>query len=254
MKSFIQEAEQVSGFGHEFVVKARTVAAMFGVPVEWLLAAMSWETSQYKAYHAGNGGSAPHWSTNTSDAGGGLIGFTPFTPAIAAKDPIGQLDDVQIYFQNTIKHFRIPTPFATPEDFYSVVYAPGISGKPDNYTWQYMGKTYTKKTQLNIYSNFLKGYDMPDPPGGDEILGLDGSFLWWAPGQKKKTGWAKTTEGQVGVRSGPGTNFPIIQWLGLSGTRVQVSDQIRGSEMIEGSALWDKVDSGYVSDSSLAFE
>ena len=64
MKSFLQEAEQVSGFGHEFVVKARTVAAMFGVPVEWLLAAMSWETSQYKAYHAGNGGSAPHWSTN----------------------------------------------------------------------------------------------------------------------------------------------------------------------------------------------
>jgi len=53
---------------------------MFGVPVEWLLAAMSWETSQYKAYHAGNGGSAPHRSTNTSDAGGGLIGFTPFTP------------------------------------------------------------------------------------------------------------------------------------------------------------------------------
>ena len=141
---------------------------------------------------------------------------------------------------------------ATPEDFYSVVYAPGISGKPDNYTWQYMGKTYTKKTQLNIYSNFLKGYDMPDPPGADEILGLDGSFLWWAPGQKKKTGWAKTTEGQVGVR--PGTNVPIIQWLGLSGTRVQVSDQIRGSEMIEGTALWDKVDSGYVSDSSLAFE
>ena len=127
---------------------------MFGVPVEWLLAAMSWETSQYKADHAGNGGSAPHRSTNTSDAGGGLIGFTPFTPAIAAKDPIGQLDDVQIYFQNTIKHFRIPTPLATPEDFYSVVYAPGISGKPDNYTWQYMGKTYTKKTQLNIYSNF----------------------------------------------------------------------------------------------------
>ena len=105
MKSFIQEAEQVSGFGHEFVVKARTVAAMFGVPVEWLHAAMSWETSQYKADHAGNGGSAPHRSTNTSDAGGGLIGFTPFTPAIAAKDPIGQLDDVQIYFQNYDKAF-----------------------------------------------------------------------------------------------------------------------------------------------------
>jgi len=92
----------------------------------------------------------------------------------------------------------------------------------------------------------------PIPPGCGRKLGLDGSLLWWAPGQKKKTGWAKTTEGQVGVR--PGTNVPIIQWLGLSGTRVQVSDQIRGSEMIEGTALWDKVDSGYVSDSSLAFE
>jgi len=71
-------------------------------------------------------------------------------------------------------------------------------------------------------------------------------------GRRKKQAGPK--QGQVGVLPGPGTNVPIIQWLGLSGTRVQVSDQIRGSEMIEGTALWDKVDSGYVSDSSLAFE
>lgn len=92
----------------------------------------------------------------------------------------------------------------------------------------------------------------PIPPVRTKYWAWAVLSLWWAPGQKKKTGWAKTTEGQVGVR--PGTNVPIIQWLGLSGTRVQVSDQIRGSEMIEGTALWDKVDSGYVSDSSLAFE
>jgi len=75
-----------------------------------------------------------------------------------------------------------------------------------------------------------------------------------APGQKKKTGWAKTTDAQIGVRTGPGPNFPIVQWLRLSGTRVQVSDQIRGSEMIAGSALWDKIDGGHVPDRSLAFE
>ncbi len=132
------------------------------------------------------------------------------------------MDDVQIYFQNTIKHFRIPTPLATPEDFYSVVYAPGISGKPDNYTWQYMGKTYTKKTQLNIYSNFLKGYDMPDPPGADEILGLDGSFLWWAPGQKKKTGWAKTRPSRGPAGAGDQRpNHPMVgaEWNASAGLR-----------------------------------
>lgn len=212
------------------------------------------ETSQYKAYHPGDGNSGPHWSTNTSDAGGGWIGFTAFTPAIAAKASIGQLDDVRIYFQNTIKHFRIATPFAAPEDFCCVVYAPGIGGKADNYTGQYLGKTDTKKTQLDIYRNSLKGYDMPDSPGADEILGRDCSFSWWARGQKKKTGWAKTTDAQIGVRTGPGTNFPIVRWLRLSGTRVQVSDQIRGSEMIAGSALWDKIDGGHVPDRSLAFE
>ena len=150
---------------------------MFGVPVEWRLGAMSRETSQYKAYPPGDGNSGPHWSTNTSDAGGGWIGFTAFTPAIAAKASIGQLDDVQIYFQNTIKHFRIATPLAAPEDFCCVVYAPGIGGKRTITPGNIWGRRDTKKTQLDIYRNSLKGYDMPDPPGADEILGSGWFFL-----------------------------------------------------------------------------
>jgi len=248
MKSFIHEAEQAKGVGPEFVVKSRTIAHKFDIPVEWLLAAMSWETTQYAAYHPDTG----RWARNTSDAGGGLVGFTPFSPALAAKTPVEQLDDVEIYLRNTIKRFKIPTPFASAEDFYCVVYAPGISGKPDSYTWDYLGTTYTKKKQLDIYRGFLSRYDRPQT--GDELDGTEDSFLWWAPGQTKKVGWAATTEGSVPVRSGPARSFGVVNWLPLSGTRVQVLDQTLSGDIIDGNAKWDRVSGGYISDTQIAFE
>lgn len=248
MLSFIHEAEQATGVGPQFVIKARTIADKFDVPVEWLLAAMSWETTQYKAYHADTG----HWARNTSDAGGGLVGFTPFSPALQAKTPVQQLDDVEIYLRNIIKAYKIPTPFATPEDFYCVIYAPGISGKPDTYTWPYLGKTYTKKTQMDIYRGFLNRYDMPKT--GDDLQGTEDSFLWWAPGQKKQVGWAKTTDGNVPVYAGPGRSNPVVSWLPLTGTRVQVLDQERSGDIIDGNATWDRIPAGYISDTQIAFE
>ncbi|HYM79210.1 MAG TPA: hypothetical protein VE377_24760 [Candidatus Dormibacteraeota bacterium] len=248
MKSFIHEAEQARGVGAAFVVKARTVADKLDIPVEWLLAAMSWETTQYAAYHPDTNS----WARNTSDGGGGLVGFTPFTPALAAKAPIDQLDDVENYLRNTIKNFKIPTPFASPEDFYCVIYAPGISGKPDSYTWSYMGTTYTKGTQMGIYRGFLGRYDMPKT--GDDLEGTDDSFLWWAPGEKKQVGWAKTTDANVPVRSGPARSYNTVSWLPLSGTRVQVLDQTRSGDIIDGNAKWDRIAAGYVSDTQIAFE
>jgi hypothetical protein len=46
----VQEALGKRWFESPFVEKARTIAAKLGVPVEWLLAAMSLETSHYRAY------------------------------------------------------------------------------------------------------------------------------------------------------------------------------------------------------------
>jgi hypothetical protein len=251
MPSFISEAEQKQGFGHEFVAKSRTVAHKFDIPVEWLLAAMSWETTQYIAYHPDTG----TWGTNTSDAGGGLIGFTPFSADLKKMTPIEQLDHVGPYLQRVIKNFKIATPFESPEEFYCVIYAPGIRGKPESYTWQYLGKTYTKKTQMDIYRGFLGRYQMPQTGDDmDEDDTSDGSFLWWAPGQKKRIGWAKTTDANVQVYSGPGRTNSVVAMLALLGTRVQVLDQIQSGDIIDGNAVWDRIPAGYVSDSQIAFE
>lgn len=247
MKSLIHEAEQAPGVGAQFVSKARTVADKLDIPVEWLLAAMSWETTQYNAYHVDTG----TWARNTTDGGGGLVGFTPFTPSLQKKTPFEQLDDVETYLRNTIKNFKIPTPFASAEDFYCVIYAPGISGKPDSYSWTYQGTTYVKKERMDVYRGHLAKYDMPET--GDELDGADGSFLTWAPGETKKIGWAKTTDDNVAVQAGPGRNFAVVKTL-ANGSRIQVIDQIRGAEFIEGNAKWDRIAAGFVSDSQVEFE
>ncbi len=270
MKSFIQEAMQHPNIGAPFVGKARTIAHKFGVPVEWLLAAMSWETSQYGAYNPNKvwdghkwidpadwNGQQPadelHWARNTSDHGGGLVGFTPLDRTKAIKTPVEQIDDVENYLRSRIRDYRIPTPFASPEDFYCVVYAPGISGKPDSYTWTYLGKTYSKKTQMDIYRGFLARYDMPKT--GDAMDdGDDASLLWWVPGEKKQVGPAKTNAANVPVYSGPGSNFAIVSRLPLSGTSVRVLDQVRGADIIDGNAKWDRIAAGYVSDTQISFD
>jgi hypothetical protein len=248
MLSLIHEAEQARGVGPEFVMKARTIADKFDIPVEWLLAAMSWETTQYKAYHPETG----TWARNTLDGGGGLIGFTPFSPTLAKMTPAEQIDHVEPYLRKTIKDYKIPTPFASPEDFYCVIYAPGISGKPDTYTWSYKGQTYVKKDRMDIYRRHLAKYDMPQT--GDDLDGTPDSFLWWAPGQKKQVGSAKTTDSNVPVYAGPSRSYNVVSWLPMSGTGVQVLDQIRSGDIIDGNAIWDRIPAGYISDTQIAFD
>jgi hypothetical protein len=177
---------------------------MFGVPVEWRLAAMAGKpVSTRPIIQVTATLDLTGRPTRVTRAAGGSHSL-PLPLRLQPRLQLGNWTTFGSNFQNTIKHFRIATPLATPEDFCCVVYAPGIGGKADNYTGQYLGKTDTKKTQLDIYRNSLKGYDMPDSPGADEILGRDGSFSWWARGQKKKTGWAKTTDAQIGFGRGPG--------------------------------------------------
>lgn len=247
MLSLIHEAEQAPGVGAAFVIKARTIADKFDIPVEWLLAAMSWETTQYTAYHP----KTNTWARNTQDGGGGLIGFTPFSDTLAKMTPVDQIDHVEPYLRNTIKNFKIPTPFASAEDFYCVIYAPGISGKPDSFTWTYQGVKYVKKERMDVYRGHLARYDMPQT--GDDLQGTDAAFLWWAPGQKKQVGAAKTTEGNVPVYSGPGRSYSVASWLPLSGTSVQVLDQILSDDIIDGNAKWDRIAAGYVSDTQISF-
>jgi hypothetical protein len=243
MLSLIHEAEQDPNIGPQFVGIARTIAHKFGVPVEWLLAGMSWETSHYKAYNPNKvwdrnqkkwidpgdyHGDIPvdemHWARNTHDGGGGLVGFTPLGRAKALKNPLQQLTDVEEYLRTRIRDFRVPTPFASPEDFYCVIYAPGISGKPDSYSWVYQGKTYSKKTQMDIYRN-----------------------------QKKQVGWAKITDVAADIRSGPGRSYGVVGCV-LRDTRVQILDQTLSGDIIDGNAKWDRIARGFISDSQVAFE
>jgi hypothetical protein len=66
--SLSQEAERA--YGPNFVPKATAVASKLGIPLEWLLAAIYWETTHFKS-------KGPPWPVNRGDKGGGLIGFTP---------------------------------------------------------------------------------------------------------------------------------------------------------------------------------
>jgi hypothetical protein len=148
-------AEQA--WGPDFVPKATAIAADLGIPLDWLMAAMYWETGRFTAYHRDN--PAGHrWSANPKDIGGGLIGFTPpnnagLTGAAAQKDPVGQLDDVKQYVINTKSTFRV-TGFASSEEFYLIIRAPGCIGKPDSCDAG-GDPRQTKGSVLRIYRGFL---------------------------------------------------------------------------------------------------
>ena len=136
----IHEAEQAKWFGPEFVAKSRTVASLFGVPVEWLLAAMSWETNGYDTYWGPDKldpRSGLHWSVNPNpkDAGGGLFGF----PQLASRPyanwtPLQQLDTVQHYIQGWMKKVGIES-FPSPADFYVLVRGPLYGPSPPASCW-----------------------------------------------------------------------------------------------------------------------
>lgn len=286
-KSFTGEALAVTHCGSDFVNTSRIIAHKFDVPVEWLLAAMSWETTQYTAYDpvklwvpgavpgkkwiepAEYHGEFPtdllHWAHNAGDWGFGLVGFTPWPiihinplywkvgdklpdPGAQAKlrmTPLEQLkNSVEDYFRTNIRRFSIPTPFVTIEDFYCVVYSPGMSGKPDSFTVTWDHKPYNKGTQMNIFRGWLRGYDYPKK-ADDTSGGADDQQPWdmpdwmkWTPGTK--WGWVKTTRIGVNIRSGPGMRFTVVRTLMGVGVRFACLDIVTG-DSVNGNTDWFKV-------------
>jgi hypothetical protein len=180
----IHETEQADWFGAEFVARARTVADLYGVPVEWLLAAISWETGGYKSYQGPDKispSSGLHWSVNASDKGGGLFGF-PNLASRADKDwtPVQQLDSVRVYIHNWMNTLKIDS-FPSPTDFYVLVRGPYALMK-DNYdNDEYnMGAGLTLGDVRRIYWEHvdkLYGWTPDDFPGKGPDTGLVGE-VW----------------------------------------------------------------------------
>ena len=138
-----QKAE--SEYGAEFVRKSAVVSANLSVRHEWLLAAICWETGQFKA----NG---PKWPVNGSDGGGGLIGFTPLKGHPAeSMGPVEQLDLVEKYYRKWMTALKISS-FASPEDFYLIIRGPSGVGKPDSFNMQ---AGINKGEVLKTYRAFL---------------------------------------------------------------------------------------------------
>jgi hypothetical protein len=180
----IHEAEQADWFGAEFVARARMVASLFDVPVEWLLAAISWETGGYESYHGPDKVSPTsglHWSVNASDKGGGLFGF-PHLAARADRDwtPVQQLESVRGYIQDWMGKLKIDS-FPSPTDFYVLVRGPYGLMK-DNYdNDEYdMGAGLSLGDVRRIYwdhVNKLYGWTPDNFPGKGPDTGLVGE-VW----------------------------------------------------------------------------
>lgn len=142
-----------AAYGAAFVSKAATVAHRLFIPSDWLLAAICWETTQFKS----NG---PPWPLNRHDGGGGIIGFTPLRGHPTEKlGPVGQLDFVESYYRNWMKKLRI-TSFNSPEDLYLIVRGPYGIGKPDSFP---MGGGLNKGQVVAIYRRFLAGEGALEP-------------------------------------------------------------------------------------------
>ena len=103
MSLFSSRAE--GAYGKEFVREAAAVATRLGVPSEWLLAAMAWETGWPPGFKS----KGPPWPVNPGDNGFGLIGFTPgkdkqghpFPPQTLPqffRGPVEQLADVESHY------------------------------------------------------------------------------------------------------------------------------------------------------------
>jgi len=138
-----QKAE--NAYGSDFVRKAQQVSASLGIPLDWLLAAIAWETTDFKA-------SGPPWPVNKGDGGGGLIGFTPIKGHAAEfKGPVAQLDLVEQYYRKWMTTLKITT-FKSPDDLYLIVRGPYAIGKSDSFN---MGAGLTKKDVARIYKTYL---------------------------------------------------------------------------------------------------
>lgn len=246
-------------YGSQFIMTSRAVCTRLGIPLDWLLAAICWETTQFSA-------TGPTWPLNKSDGGGGLIGFTPLRGHPAEfMGPVDQLAEVEKHYRRWMATLRIST-FPSPEDLYLIVRGPYGIGQPDTFN---MGAGYTKGQVLKIYRDHLSregvatGSTSASTAG--EAEGVPGSgpgrgpeaASSKAPGSPRlfvaRRGAAKTTGAQVRIRTGPGFGYPTVRFLISIGTPIIVSDQVRG-DVVDGNDLWDKIAEGYVADRFVAFD
>jgi hypothetical protein len=141
--SLSDEAEKA--YGPDFVPKAKITCLRLGIPLDWLLAAIYWETGHFSS----NG---PPWPRNKRDGGGGLIGFTPLKghPAEFAG-PVEQLDFLEQHYRKWMTTLKI-TSFGSAEDLYLIVRGPYGIGKPDSFN---MGGGLNKGQVLKIYRAYL---------------------------------------------------------------------------------------------------
>jgi hypothetical protein len=245
-------SEATAAYGQDFVPVAEQVCGRLGIPVQWLLAAIYWETTHFKA----NG---PPWPRNKSDGGGGLIGFTPLKGHPAEnKGPVEQLPLVEQHYRYWMSKLKI-SKFQSPEDLYLIVRGPYGIGQPDSFN---MGGGLNKGQVLKIYRDYLTTVGISSSlTSGTPSFGTRGAVLVASgagiasavtPFAVRK-GFARTTGTQIRVHSGPGLHFPTLRFLVPSGTRIEVLDQVRG-DIVNGNNLWDKINAGYVSDAYVAFE
>lgn len=73
------------------------------------------------------------------------------------------------------------------------------------------------------------------------------------PGPTRRTGPARTTGTHLRIRSGPGTEHPVVEGLPRRDTPITVLEQVEGTE-IRGNNRWDRVEGGWVSDSYVEFD
>ncbi|HEY5283301.1 MAG TPA: hypothetical protein VIM14_10970 [Polyangia bacterium] len=140
------QSKAEAAYGQAFVPKANEICARLGIPTTWVLAAICWETTQFKA-------KGPPWPKNKSDGGGGLIGFTPLKGHPAEnKGPVAQLDCVEKHYRDWMKKLNLKQ-FNSPEELYLIVRGPYGIGKSDSFS---MGAGRTKGEVLRIYRGYLQ--------------------------------------------------------------------------------------------------
>lgn len=118
MSHYEQDANDARGYGPAFVAKAMGVASRLGMPYDWLLGIISWETGGFKAV-------GPPWnSRNKSDNGGGIIGFTGADGGSWEQmTPAEQLDLVENYYNRWKPEYNISS-FRNPIEAYWIVTGP----------------------------------------------------------------------------------------------------------------------------------
>lgn len=127
MSHYEELAQKARGYGAPFVSKAMAVAGRIGMPMEWLLGIIAWETGNFAA-------TGPPWTArNAKDNGGGIIGFTGNDGgAWERMTPTEQLDLVERYYNRWMGEFGLDR-FRTPIEAYWITTAPfGLIMNPES--------------------------------------------------------------------------------------------------------------------------